>query len=955
MRFPFRGTPSIAILACVALSGAARAAVYLPMEDGTVFRRSDGVAVARCVGSDVVATAGGLPETRARFAVLDPLSGVTEPEIVVAVPGGMLPSGVQLRVAGVPSFAPGHVYLLALQARPDGSWAPTEMGMGVFDVVKDDAGKSYATRALFRAGPDRTVLLREVDGRLSARPEPLRELAGFTEWVRAARYHDPLESTSSLVVTAPAGRLHAVRQGAVKAQWDDQWCPSGIAGTCGDAFTRFRWVDPTAVAGWCDEDRSTVGQWGVNNGGGVEFNAAVALWTNDPDSSIHFTSSGPRTDSCDPAAIPAAGTVAFYFDDLSMFNGQPMTCPNAEGGLLALAGVVTDSSVNVYKGDSYKTIRAGIAWIRRFSAACDFDNYPSSLFQTVIAHTVGNTLGLTAPDQSRNPNDLNPADDSQSIMTSVYASIPSPVLGSDDRAAICYLYGACVGQPIQARVFVPVVLSTTGLQGAHFTSEIAFTNRSQTDAEMVLNYTASLGTGTGSATFTLPAGHQDIHTDAIEYLRSLGIPIPATGDRAGSLWVTFKGVYPTNVSVTVRASTPVPPASQTPIGQAGLAYAGVLESRLLTGPAWLFGLRNNAADRTNIALDHAGTPADAPITLRLSYYSGATPSATPLATMDKVLAGGTWMQMPLTDLYPNATQGFVKVERVDGRAPFYGYAVVNDNQNSDGSFIQPITDDAIQNQTSLTLPVAVEANVYTSEVVVVNVSASPKVVNLRYVASAIAGGTATLTYTIPAGQQIVIPDFVQALRDAGATGVGPKGATFQGAVFVSVSGGTLAGIGVSSRALNPADDTLPGRRPAALATQIGNYGVFYPAVSTNCLATQASWLGGLQQTDIARTNLSIVNTGETDGGTDTYLVEIYDGTTGLKVGEATVVLPALGFAQLNQVLTQFAPGVQNAYARVTVKNGRNPFITYAVVNDGSEPGKRSGDGAFIESEIVPVE
>jgi hypothetical protein len=46
--------------------------------------------------------------------------------------------------------------------------------------------------------------------------------------------------------------------------------------------------------------------------------------------------------------------------------------------------------------------------------------------------------------------------------------------------------------------------------------------------------------------------------------------------------------------------------------------------------------------------------------------------------------------------------------------------------------------------------------------------------------------------------------------------------------------------------------------------------------------------------------------------------------------------------------------VKNAFVRVTAISGPNPFITYAVVNDGSEPGKRSGDGAYIPSEIVSV-
>ena len=39
------------------------------------------------------------------------------------------------------------------------------------------------------------------------------------------------------------------------------------------------------------------------------------------------------------------------------------------------------------------------------------------------------------------------------------------------------------------------------------------------------------------------------------------------------------------------------------------------------------------------------------------------------------------------------------------------------------------------------------------------------------------------------------------------------------------------------------------------------------------------------------------------------------------------------------------------YARVTRLTGQNPYISYAIVNDGANPGERSGDGAFVAYEI----
>ena len=53
--------------------------------------------------------------------------------------------------------------------------------------------------------------------------------------------------------------------------------------------------------------------------------------------------------------------------------------------------------------------------------------------------------------------------------------------------------------------------------------------------------------------------------------------------------------------------------------------------------------------------------------------------------------------------------------------------------------------------------------------------------------------------------------------------------------------------------------------------------------------------------------------------------------------------------QLNSILAQYAPTTRQGYARVSRTKGGSPFIAYAVINDGSAPGERTGDGAFIPS------
>ena len=145
-------------------------------------------------------------------------------------------------------------------------------------------------------------------------------------------------------------------------------------------------------------------------------------------------------------------------------------------------------------------------------------------------------------------------------------------------------------------VFVPVILSSAGMNGSFFTSELTVTNRGNGKASLLFTYTSGIGSGSGTATDTLEAGHQRVVGDAIAYLRSIGIPIPSVGDQGGTLRVSFTGLSsPADGGVTVRTVTAVP------AGRAGLAYAGIPVSLALTGPSYICGLRQNQTDRSNVA------------------------------------------------------------------------------------------------------------------------------------------------------------------------------------------------------------------------------------------------------------------------------------------------------------------------------------------------------------------
>ena len=480
-------------------------------------------------------------------------------------------------------------------------------------------------------------------------------------------------------------------------------------------------------------------------------------------------------------------------------------------------------------------------------------------------------------------------------------------------------------------LFVPIIISSSGIAGSFYTSELTLTNRSTQSATVELSYIDAFVGGSGTVTTTLAAGQQRIVPDAIAYLVSLGMAIPATGNRGGTLRVRFTGLSsPSDGAVTVRTATAV--AS----GRAGLAYPGVPTTLAFTGTSFVPGLRQNATDRSNLAMQHAGTAAQGPITLRLTVFSGNPGSPSQTTLSDVTLNAGEFLQLTLVlqSQGLNLNNGFVKIDRISGSAPYYAYGVINDSSNSDGSFIPAIPESSITGRSGMSLPVIVEG-AFTSELVLTNWSTQQKVVRFTYVESAQASTTTpTFSITLNPSQQTIIPNIFQYLRSLNTPGIGPVGLTYVGALFATVDGGDAGGIFVGART-----STLGGG---------GAFGLFYAAVPNATASTGSAWLFGLQQNAENRTNLALVNTGEEGNSPITLGIDLYDGSTGTKVTTLTETLNARAWRQLGTILLS-ASGVTQGYARVTRTAGSNPFITYAVVNDGSQPNQRSGDGAFVAS------
>ena len=515
--------------------------------------------------------------------------------------------------------------------------------------------------------------------------------------------------------------------------------------------------------------------------------------------------------------------------------------------------------------------------------------------------------------------------------------------------------------------FVPVILSAGGRNRGFFTSELTLTNRATVPAHLSLVYTAHIGGGISVVNTQLDPGEQRIIRNAIDYLESRryrrgiiiffarGATDPrksggnrdgtmlVTEDRIGTLRVEFGEFSSSDVAVTVRTTTPVPE------GRAGLAYAAIpAEAGFGDEAVYVCGLRQNEQDRSNLAFQNMGESEDGAITLRTTVFSGDADGEDPRVLEDVTLAPGGFHQYSGLLETAGFTQGYAKVERVSGTAPYYAYGVINDQANSDGSFVSAVREKSLAGVTGQTLPVIVETNVFTSELMVTNFSDVPKTVRFRFRAEAVEtpDRTAAVEWTFRPGQQILVPNIVDMMRKMGTPGIGPSGQTFAGALFATVAEGDMSGIAIGARTSSPGGG--------------GRYGVFYNAVPYGEAFDESAWVVGLQQNAKNRSNLALINTGEVDGSSSVFQLDIYDGVpsvdfstgvyrwAGMLVNTVTGLrVPAGGWRQINSILAGYAPEIRQGYVRITKISGNNPFLAYGIINDGGAPGQRSGDGAYL--------
>jgi len=236
---------------------------------------------------------------------------------------------------------------------------------------------------------------------------------------------------------------------------------------------------------------------------------------------------------------------------------------------------------------------------------------------------------------------------------------------------------------------VPVLVETSGFQ-----SELFVANTASVDAVATIRYvesaTPSAGPG-GTFRLDLPAGQAARFPDALDWLRQkagcVG-PRYSMSSYVGSLRIEVEGVPAASILAGARVAARTPSGK----GQFGLYLPGVLGGEEAKSEAFLYGLRSDEENRSNVAAVHTGSTGSGAIEVAFQCFDGEVGGAPAGERVYRTLEPGGWTQIGNFLRTSNVRNGWVRVERTKGTAPWVAYGVVNDGaaaaeRTGDGAFV----------------------------------------------------------------------------------------------------------------------------------------------------------------------------------------------------------------------------------------------------------------------------
>jgi hypothetical protein len=462
------------------------------------------------------------------------------------------------------------------------------------------------------------------------------------------------------------------------------------------------------------------------------------------------------------------------------------------------------------------------------------------------------------------------------------------------------------GDTTFATLFVPDIVAVPN----SWTSQLTLDNRGASSTTILMEYTATMGGGSGTITYPLAAKTLTVIPDIIGHLRSQGLAIASGSTALGSLRLTFTGSgISSDVSASARTVFP------SCIGAVGNSLPALPADLLLTQPVYIYGLQQDTTYwRSNLILTNGGASSQGNITLRVTVYDGSSGTGTVLS--DVTLAPGIVNQISyiLTSNGLSLTQGYVKVERVSGTAPYYAF-VSKIYQNNASHYLLPVPDINAASSSLFVPDIVSVPNSWNSQLILVNRGSTNATLTMNYVAS-IGGGSGMITTSLAAGTQTVIADIMAYLRTQGLS----IGSTAVGSLWLNFDG-------LSSNSVSAASvlTTVPVASPCS-----GLIGTVYQALRSEWLFNQPVYIYGLQEDTNWRSALILSNAGTPSEGSITLRVTVYDESTGMGT-----VLPDIGIApgimnQINQILTSNGLSLTQGYVKVERVSGTAPF--YALVS-----------------------
>lgn len=339
--------------------------------------------------------------------------------IVVRLPGGVRADDIGMRVLGLPELRDGDRWLLFLSAPKAGVFGVVDYALGAFREVTL-GGARLAIRDL--GGAQDFALPGDTHRAERLRSHLPRDFERFVDWLT------DLDSTPDYFITSP--RLLAAASAFRVARSGNNAC-----GGAGGNPLRWPRFDENGAVGF---NVHVDGQKGVPGGGFDEIQQALQAWNRDPGSKIDLRVDG-TTVNTRAGGVPDGENVMVFEDPRGEIPGSfdPST-----GGTVAIGIVFFSCQLRDFaNGVAHVIGETGIVTQdgtgeNFFGRAAN----PALTFAEVITHESGHSLGLShsCGDDASGP--CSGAIDDAIMRAIVHNDGRGARLGTDDRAAVAFLY-----------------------------------------------------------------------------------------------------------------------------------------------------------------------------------------------------------------------------------------------------------------------------------------------------------------------------------------------------------------------------------------------------------------------------------------------------------------------------------------------------------------------------------